>query len=69
MTKSKYIKITNVEAGGSYIQPTAEIFNAIDGELDGLEEGIPGDRAITLRFEAVEMTDEEYAALPEFAGY
>ena len=63
MTKSKYIKITNIEADGSYIQPTSEIFNAIDGELDDLSQ------PTTLRFEVIEITDEEYEALPEFAGY
>lgn len=63
MTKSKYIRIVNIEAGGSYIQPTSELNTALDGELDDLTE------PITIRFEAVEMTDEEYAKLPEFAGY
>ncbi len=66
MTKAKYVKITNVTAGGShYVQPVTEIHSALDGELDCLAEGGP----ITLKFEAVEMTDEEYAALPEFPGH
>jgi len=63
MTKSKYIKITNIEGQGSYIQRTSEIQDVIDGELDDLT------YPVTLKFEAVEMTDEEFAALPEFAGY
>lgn len=63
MTKSKYVKVTNVEARGSFIQKTSEIQDVIDGELDDLT------YPVTLKFEAVEMTDEEYAALPDFAGY
>lgn len=63
MTKSKYVKITNIEGQGSYIQKTGEIQDAIDGELDDLSE------PVTLKFEAVEMTDEQYEALPDFAGY
>lgn len=61
---SKYIKIT-LHGGGSYVQPLNEIPNAMDGELDGLE---IGDK-ITLDFEAIEMADEEYQKLPDFAGH
>lgn len=63
MTKSKYIRITNVEADGSYIQPVAELMQALDGELDDLSE------PVNLKFEAVERTDEEYENLPDFPGY
>jgi hypothetical protein len=63
MISSKYIRITNIEANGSFVQKASEINQSIDGELDDLSE------PVTLRFEAVEMTDEEYEALPDFPGY
>ena len=63
MTKSKYIKITNMEAKCSYIQRADKLDEILDGELDDLNE------PVTLRFEAVDMTDEEYNLLPDFPGY
>jgi hypothetical protein len=59
----KYLKITRPREGGSYIQPINEIANAIDGEFDGAEAG----EKICL--ELVEMSDEEFEALPDFAGW
>ena len=60
---TKYVKITNLEADGSYIQPMDQVLQAVDGEIDDLNQ------PVTLRFEAVEMTDDEFNALPEFSGY
>jgi len=64
MNRPRYIKV-RLHGGNSYIQPVSEIFTAIDGELDGL---CIGDK-ITLDFEAVDITDEEYENLPEFEGH
>ena len=58
-----FIKITRSDTGGSYIQPLAEIANAVDGEIDGIEAG----ESVTLT--AIEMTEEAYAKLPEFTGW
>lgn len=58
----KYIKITK-PGYGSYIQPFDELHQALDGELAGIE------TEITLVFEPINMTDEEYKNLPEFEGY
>lgn len=62
--KKTYIQIT-IHGGGSYIQPLNEIHQAIDGELEGL---MVGDK-ITLDFEMVELEQEEYDNLMEFAGH
>lgn len=61
---TKYIEI-ELKNGGKYIQPKKDLMQAVDGELDDLE----GAEEITLTFRHVEMTDEEYAALPEFNGH
>ena len=42
-----------------------QLASAIDEELDGLEEH----DKITLIFESVKMTDEEYDELPESEGH
>jgi len=60
---TKYIKIRL--HGGGYIQPIEELTTALDGELDGLSTG----ERITLDFEPIDMTEEEYNELPEFAGH
>ena len=60
----KYVKI-HLHGGNGYIQPMSEIATAIDGELDGLQP----EESVTIRFTPVEMTDEEYEALPEFQGH
>ena len=59
---AKFIKITRPGMGG-YIQPIEDLANAIDGEFDG---AFPGDM-ITLTL--VEISREEYDAMPEFAGW
>jgi hypothetical protein len=59
---AKFIKITRPGMGG-YIQPIESIADAVDGEFDG---AYPGD-AITLTL--VEMSREEYDAMPEFKGW
>ena len=60
----KYVKI-HVHGGSNYIQPAHEVPNAIDGELDGLE----FEERVTITFEHIEMTEEEYNSLPEFTGH
>ena len=60
----KYVKITLL-GGSSYIQPLKELRNAIDGEIDGLEEC----GKITLTFEMVSMTKKDYEELPDFSGH
>lgn len=59
----KYLKVTRPGESSSYIQPITEIANAVDGEFDGAEIG----ERITL--ELVEMTDDEFNKLPDFAGW
>jgi hypothetical protein len=58
------MKIT-LHGGGSYVQPLDKIHQAIDGELDGLQL----DDKITIDFELVEMDEDEYENLMEFAGH
>jgi len=60
----KYVKI-KLHGGGSYVQPINSIGEAVVGELDCLE---IGDK-ITLDLEFINITDEEYEKLPEFAGH
>ena len=60
----KYVKI-HLHGGGSYVQPVSELANAIDGELDALED----EGQITITFEPVYISDAEYANLPEFTGH
>jgi len=60
----RYFKIT-LEGGSSYIQPMDKLDSALDGELDGLDYG----ERITLHFEHIPMTDEEYKLLPDFLGH
>lgn len=62
--KKQYLQI-KLHGGNCYVQPLSEIHQAIDGELDGLQ---IGDK-ITLDFELVEMTEEEYEKLADFAGH
>lgn len=60
----KCIKI-HLVGGATYIQKASEIDTAIEGELDGVESG----QTISLELTPVEMTEEEYAKLPEFTGH
>lgn len=62
--RHKYVRV-KLHGGNSYIHPTNNLLDALDGELDGVD---IGDK-ITLDFEPVEMTDDEYKALPEFMGH
>ena len=58
----KYIHITRVGLGG-YTETFENIYNAINGELDGCEAG----DSITLTI--IEMEEDEYNKLPEFMGW
>lgn len=58
----KCVKIHR-EGMGGYVQSLADIGSALDGEFDGAD---PGDM---VALEYVEMTQEEYDALPEFTGW
>jgi hypothetical protein len=59
--KKLYPKITRPDYGGtSYIAPD------LDAAKDEMEFSEPGD---VFHIEMVEMTDEEYDALPEFDGW
>lgn len=60
---TKYVQI-KLKGHGGYVQPRSELMQAIDAELDSLDEG-----TITLTFDNVIMTDEEYSKLPEFTGH
>jgi len=64
-----FVKISHGENSAHYMQPVAEFASVIDAELDGwVECGSVGD-TMTLTFEIVEMSQEEYDALPEFTGW
>jgi len=61
----RYVKITRGDMSGSYVEPYTprDVMNVIDGEFSDAELG----EKITL--ELIEMTEEEYDALPEFQGW
>lgn len=61
----KYVKIS-VRHGGSYVQPREKLAEALDAELDGLEDYLGG---VTITFRHVEITDKDYENLPEFIGH
>lgn len=58
----RYVRITLL-GGGSYVQPVAQLAQALSGELEGAE---PGER---WKIEVIDMTPEEYAKLPDFPGH
>lgn len=65
-TKNKYCKVI--------IDGTFCIYNDLKEALSSLEYDIQGfielgDQPVTVTFEEVEMTDEEFTALPDFDGY
>jgi len=60
----KYVKV-KLHGGASYIQPIKDLHQVLDGELADISFG----QKITLTFEPVNMTDEEYENLPEFEGH
>jgi len=63
----KFIRITRSDTEGSYAQRPTEVHGMIDGELlDVLEYLNPGD-SITLT--VVEMSEDAFNNLPEFAGW
>ena len=63
-----FIKISHGESA-HYLQPVAEFASVIDAELEAwVEGGLVGDK-MTLTLEIVEMSQEEYDALPEFMGW
>ena len=60
----KFIRVTRPDlGGGGYTQKIDGASDLIDAEFDGAEIG----EKIVL--ELVEMTQEEYDALPEFTGW
>lgn len=62
----KFIQVTRSDAQGKYVQRKSELPSAMDGELDDFDD-LPAGTSITLT--VVEMTEEEYSALPEFTGW
>ena len=67
--KKQYVQI-ELKDYGKYIQPATkqDVMSALDGELDGLEGGYmsPGTE---IKLTVIEMEENEYKALPEFAGH
>jgi|WetSurMetagenome_2_1015567.scaffolds.fasta_scaffold00049_28 hypothetical protein len=61
----KLIKITRNDAEGSYIERFEKLPDVIDGEI------ISGDQEVgtSVTLTIVEMSEEEYLALPEFMGW
>ena len=69
MKKKRCIKITLDECGatlGTYVQPIEDIFDAIDGEFDDIENMMVGTK---WTLEIVEMSQAAYDNLQEFQGY
>ena len=63
---AKFIKISRSDIDGGYIEKQENIVGAVEGELDGFEYLKAGTQIILT---VVEMTQEEYDALPEFVGW
>ena len=62
--KKRYIKVKQVTQGSSYIDDintTATLADLLDGAYPGEDEGY--------LVSIVEMTEEEFKALPEFDGF
>ena len=59
--QSRYVRIS-MDGGGTYIQPEDEASVL----LDEIREALPGQK---WTLELIEMTADEYARLPEFAGH
>ena len=62
----KYIKVSRSDASGSYTDTVKGVMGCVEGEFDGIE-GLPVGTSIALT--VVEMSEEEYAKLPEFDGW
>jgi len=62
--KAKYV-IVMYENGAQFISPIKDLDGFLEGELSGLDEAKP---ETTVSFRLVDMTDEQYAKLPEFVG-
>lgn len=65
----QYIEI-DLKQGGKYIQPATmkDVLGAIEGELDGIDEGwVEDDWELNLK--VVTMTEKEYKSLSEFEGH
>jgi hypothetical protein len=62
----KFIKIERSDTAGSYIEELKDIPQMIDGEFDDIEYLASGTQMILT---IVEMSQEEYEALPEFDGW
>jgi len=67
----KFIQVTRSDVGGRYVQRPANgrvawASSILEGELDDINFLDPG---TTITFTVVEMSEEEYAKLPEFEGW
>lgn len=61
----RFIKIKSVSQGSFYIQSSDEPIMSIVDLLDGAEPGEENGYIVSV----VEMTQEQYEALPEFIGF
>lgn len=61
----RFIKIKSVSQGSFYIQSPDEPIMSIVDLLDGAEPGEENGHVVSI----VEMTQEQYEALPEFIGF
>ena len=62
----KVFKFTNLDLGSGYITDNPEsIIEQIRVELDDLFEG----DSVSIKLSVLEMSEEEYKALPEFDGF
>ena len=64
MSKKPYI-ILWLRGGGRYAVPYDEIAENVLYELMNIKD----EKKITITFEYIELTDEEYNNLPEFTGH
>jgi hypothetical protein len=63
----QYARISREPLGGSYIQPLSSIMDAMQGELDGIEDYAETGEKIII--EIIEMDEDKYNNLEEFAGW
>jgi hypothetical protein len=65
-SEMNYIQVSRSDCSGGYTVPREGLAGLLDGEFDGLEY-LPVGTSITLT--VVEMSQEEFKALPEFMGW
>jgi len=63
---ARYITIERSDTDGNYTTDLRELPGSVAAELDDIDYLEPG---TTITLTVVEMTDEDYDAMPEFTGW